>query len=309
MSKIALLFSGQGAQSVGMGQDLYEASPAARQVIEQAESTLGRPLSEIMFRGPADELTRTANCQPALYVHGLACLAWLRDRLPDFSFQGAAGLSLGEFTAHAAAGSFDFATGLQALESRGAFMDEACRQTEGAMAATIGGEPDQVRALAGKHDVDVANYNCPGQIVISGAAPHIEAAVGDVREFGIRMAKRLPVAGAYHSRLMQPAQEKLAPVLQAARVQSPEIPVPANFLGAPAKEPDDIRDSLIRQVTGSVRWEDCMRWFLAEGFDTFIELGPDRALAGMMARIDRDIRIWSAGDLAGLEKIAGELHA
>lgn len=309
MSKIALLFSGQGAQTVGMGQDLYQASAAARQVIEQADTELGRPLSEIMFQGPADALTRTGNCQPALYVHGLACLAWLREQLPEFTFQGAAGLSLGEFTAHAAAGSFDFATGLQALEARGAFMDEACRQTEGAMAATIGGEPDQVRALAEKYEVDVANLNCPGQIVLSGASTQIDAAVGDVRSFGIRMAKKLPVAGAYHSRLMQSAQEQLAPVLQKAAIQSPELPVPANFLGEPANAPDAIRDSLIRQVTGSVRWEDCMRWFLAERFDTFLELGPGGALAGMMARIDRDVRMLSAGDLPGLEKVAAELQA
>jgi len=307
MSKIALLFSGQGAQTVGMGRDLHEASPAARALIESADRALGRSLSQVMFDGPEDSLTRTSNCQPALYVHGLACLAWLREQKPDFTFQGAAGLSLGEFTAHAAAGTFDFETGLKALAARGGFMEEACDETAGAMAAMIGGEPDKVRELAAKHEVDVANYNCPGQIVLSGPKAGIEAAVADARAFGVRIGKQLTVAGAYHSRLMQSAQEKLAPVLEAAEMQTPALPVPANFLAEPGADVPAIKESLTRQVTGSVRWEESMRWLIAQGFDTFLELGPGGVLAGMMARIDRGVAMLSAGDLPTLEKALAAL--
>jgi len=205
--KIALLFAGQGAQSVGMGRDLAEQFSVAADLFRQADEILGRKLSEIAWSGPIEELTKTSNCQPALYVHGLACFGALREVAGDLPIEGAAGLSLGEMTAHAAAGTFDFATGLRLVQRRGELMDEACAATSGAMAAMIGADENAVRALAADADIDVANINAPGQIVISGERAKVEAAIGMAKEHGIRRATLLNVAGAYHSRLMETAYQ------------------------------------------------------------------------------------------------------
>src|SRR3989441_3704955 len=176
MKKVALLFAGQGAEVVGMGRDLAEQFPTAANLFRQADEILGRKLSEIAWNGPLEELTKTSNCQPALFVHGLACLSILRESAGDFPIGGAAGLSLGEMTAHAAAGTFDFENGLKLVQKRGEFMDEACATTIGGMAAMIGAEENIVRQLAADEDVDVANINAPGQIVISGELAKVEAA-------------------------------------------------------------------------------------------------------------------------------------
>src|SRR2546425_10332181 len=213
MKKIALLFAGQGAQSVGMGRDLAEQFPTAADLFGQADEILGRNLSQIAWNGPIEELTKTSNCQPALFVHGLACLSVLRELAGDFPIGGAAGLSLGEMTAHAAAGTFDFASGLKLVQKRGELMDEACAATSGAMAAMIGTDESTVRALAADTDVDVANLNAPGQIVVSGERGKVELAVGLAREHGVRRATMLNVAGAYHSRLMNSAYLQLGDAL------------------------------------------------------------------------------------------------
>ncbi|PYJ14170.1 MAG: [acyl-carrier-protein] S-malonyltransferase, partial [Verrucomicrobia bacterium] len=186
--KIALLFAGQGAQSVGMGCELAENFPPAANLCAQADEILGRQLTDIMWNGPAEALTTTSNCQPALYVHSLAALAVVRELFGDFPIDCAAGLSLGEMTAHAAAGTFDFAAGLQLVQKRGEFMDEACAATLGGMAAMIGGQENDVRRLAADEDVDIANINSPGQIVISGELAKVETAVGVAKECGIRRA-------------------------------------------------------------------------------------------------------------------------
>src|SRR6201981_615104 len=186
MKKIGLLFAGQGAQVVGMGRDLAEQFPAAADLFRQADEVLGRKLSEIAWNGPIEELTKTSNCQPALFVHGLACLSILRELAGNFPIGGAAGLSLGEMTAHATAGTFDFATGLKLVEKRGQLMDEACAATSGAMAAMIGADENSVRALAADADVDIANINAPGQIVISGERANVEVAIGLAKEHGGR---------------------------------------------------------------------------------------------------------------------------
>src|ERR1700751_1497329 len=207
--RIALLFAGQGAQSVGMGHDLAEQFPAAAELFQHANEILERKLSQIAWNGPIEELTKTSNCQPALFVHGLACLSVLRELAGNFPIGGTAGLSLGEITAHAAAGTFDFASGLKLVERRGELMDEACTATNGAMAAMIGADENVVRQLAADEDVDIANINAPGQIVVSGERAKVEAAIGVAKECGIRRATLLNVAGAYHSRLMESAYEKL----------------------------------------------------------------------------------------------------
>src|SRR5881275_2564335 len=247
--KIALLFAGQGAQSVGMGRDLAEQFAAAADLFQQADEILQRRLSEIAWSGPIEELTKTSNCQPALYVHGLACLVALRELAGDLPVEGAAGLSLGEMTAHAAAGTFDFATGLQLVQKRGQLMDEACAATSGAMAAMIGADENAVRALAADADVDVANINAPGQIVISGERAKVENAIGMAKEHGIRRATLLNVAGAYHSRLMNTAYEQLEEPLLEATLQAPRFPVMSNVTGAAVVTLPEVRTALQETVT------------------------------------------------------------
>src|SRR6476646_8240188 len=256
--RIALLFAGQGAQSVGMGRELAAHHPAAGELFQRADVILQRSLSLIAWNGPLEELTKTSNCQPALYVHGLACLAALRAAAGDFPIEAAAGLSLGEWTAHAAAGTFDFATGLKLVETRGRLMDTACAETAGAMAAMIGADESAVRTLAADTDVDVANINAPGQIVISGEAAKVELAVSLSKEHGIRRATLLNVAGAYHSRLMNSAYLQLGDALLDVVLQAPRFPVMSNVTGQPVEGVDEIRRTLQEQVTSTVRWTDCM---------------------------------------------------
>ena len=307
--KAVLLFAGQGAQTVGMGRDLAEKYNVARELFAKADDQLGFTLTEKMFDGPADELTRTSICQPALYVHGLACLELLKQEVPDLEIAGVAGLSLGEFTAHAAAGSFDFATGLDLVAQRGSFMEEATCATEGSMAAMIGGDDEQVKKLAAACDIDVANFNAPGQIVVSGSKKGIAKAVAEAMENGIKIAKELDVAGAYHSRLMMPAQEKLAEVLAKTDLNTPSLPVTCNVEGRIVSDSDEIKRTLEAQVSGSVRWSECIQYFIGEGETLFIELGPSRVLTGLMRRINRSTTALSFADVESLESVVADLNA
>ena len=268
-----------------------------------------RPLSAVTFRGPEDDLVKTANCQPALFVHGLACLAALRAEIGDFPVHVAAGLSLGEFTAHAAAGTFTFADGLRLVAERGRLMQEACEGTIGAMAAMIGGEEAAVRQLAAETGVDVANFNSPGQIVLSGTEHGIDAAVAAAKGKGIRKAARLNVAGAYHSRLMQGAADALAPFLSATPMQRPSFPVVANVTARPVAEPAEIRAALSAQVTGSVRWTETIEFLVdSEKVERFIELGPRGVLAGLVKRTRKDAEVLSIADCGSLEAAAAQLR-
>ena len=305
--KIALLFAGQGAQSVGMGRDLVEQFPVAADLFRKTDEILGRNLSEVAWSGPIEELTKTSNCQPALYVHGLACLAALRELTGDFPITGAAGLSLGEMTAHAAAGTFDFATGLKLVQRRGELMDEACAATSGAMAAMIGADENAVRGLAADADVDVANINAPGQIVISGERAKVEVAIGMAKEHGIRRAMLLNVAGAYHSRLMEIAYRKLGDALVDLSITTPRFVVISNVTGREVRTPDEIRRTLQDQVTGTVRWLDCMERLVDLGCNFFIELGPGGVLAGLLQRTRKDADVISVSDAESVRKCAGRI--
>lgn len=306
--KIALLFAGQGAQSVGMGRDLAAHDPEAGKLFEQADEILGRSLSEIAWNGPIEELTKTSNCQPALYVHGLACLVALQNAAGDLRVEAAAGLSLGEWTAHAAAGTFDFATGLRLVETRGRLMDAACAETAGAMAAMIGADENAVRQLAADTDVDIANINAPGQIVVSGESAKVELAVSLAREHGIRRATLLNVAGAYHSRLMNSAYDQLGEPLVEAALQAPRFPVMSNVTGAAVETLPEIREALQEQVTSTVRWTDCMQSLLDRDCDFFIELGPGEVLAGLLRRIQKDARVMSVSDPASVHACVEKLR-
>lgn len=299
--KIALLFAGQGAQAVGMGKDLAAEFPVAASLFQQANEILGFGLSRTAFEGPADELTKTSVCQPALYVHGLACLAVLKEKLPQFVFHAAAGLSLGEFTAHSAAGTFDFHTGLDLVAKRSQAMQEACENTHGSMAAIIGGTEEQVRELASAAGVDVANLNSPGQIVLSGEAAKIAQAVSLARDYGARKAVELQVAGAFHSHLMESAYLQLQKVLADTSIKSPDVPVVCNVDAQAVSEPEAIRRTLAQQVTGSVRWIESVSYLLDHLDCTqFIELGPGGVLAGLVGRIRKGTPVTSISDVASL---------
>lgn len=308
-SKIALLFAGQGAQSVGMGKDLHESSPVARAIFDQADRQLGIPLSQIMFEGPVEELTKTSICQPALYTHGIACLAALREALPDLNVVATAGLSLGEFTAHAAAGTFDFETGLDLVAKRGRAMQDACEATEGGMAAIIGAEENSVRDLAAAADVDIANLNCPGQVVISGESSKVALAVSLAREYGARKAMELNVAGAFHSRLMESAYQRLSEVLADTALQPPAVNVICNVDAIPVRTPEEIRRTLADQVTGSVRWTETIEYLLDHGHcDRLVEIGPGGILAGLVGRIRKGTPVLSISNAASLDTALAALR-
>src|SRR6266403_1340481 len=307
--KIALLFAGQGAQSVGMGRDLVKQFPVAADLFRKADEILGRNLSEVAWRGPIEDLTKTSNCQPALYVHGLACLAALCELTGAFPITGAAGLSLGEMTAHAAAGTFDFATGLKLVQRRGELMDEACAATSGAMAAMVGADENAVRALAADTDIDVANINAPGQIVISGERAKVEAAIAMAKEHGIRRATLLNVAGAYHSRLMETAYQKLGAALRHIPVLPPRFPVISNVTGLEAATPVEIRRTLQDQVTSTVRWVDCVERLAGLGCNFFIELGPGGVLAGLLRRTRKEVDVISVSEADSVRECAEKIVA
>jgi [acyl-carrier-protein] S-malonyltransferase len=310
MKKIALLFAGQGAQLVGMGRDLAEAYAPVATLYERADEVLGLSISDISFDGPEDILTKTIYCQPALYIHGLACLRALSDEVGDLNVIAAAGLSLGEFTAHAAAGTFDFETGLQLVAHRATFMQEACENTSGAMAAMLGADETAVRDLAAQTDVDIANLNSPGQVVISGEATKVALAISLAREAGVRRAAPLNVAGAYHSRLMRSAYEKLAAVLEETPIGIPHFPVICNIDAEPVVDATRIREALREQVTGTVRWTESIEYLIDhEKVELFIELGPGRVVAGLVNRIRKDFPILSIGDVPTLKAAAAELKA
>ena len=308
--RIAILFAGQGAQAVGMGKDLAEAFPVAKALFDEADAILDRPLSVMAFEGPDAELVKTVNCQPALFVHGLACLAALRQEVGDFSPQFAAGLSLGEFTAHAAAQTFSFGDGLKLVAERGRFMQEACERAPGAMAAMIGGEESAVCDLAKDCGVDVANFNSPGQIVLSGTSEGIDKAVAAAKEKGIRKAAKLNVAGAYHSRLMQSAADSLAQSLAATPMRAPQFPVIANVTARPVTDAVAIREALRAQVTGSVRWTETIEYLADEQkIELFLELGPGGVVAGLVKRTRKEIPVLSVGDTASLAAAVAQLKS
>jgi len=273
-----------------MGKSLYAGSAAARALYDEANRVLGWDLAQMSFEGPDAALTPTKVCQPALFVHGMALLAALREQGKAYEINFALGLSLGEVTAYAAAGVFDFTTGLKIVAERGRLMQMACEQTSGAMAAVIGEERTSVAELCRDFDVEAANFNAPGQIIISGENTKIAAAVAGAKERGMKKVILLNVAGAYHSRLMEPARVAFAAYLESVPFAAPKFTVFTNTTGQAIADPAAIKNALVKQVVSSVLWEDCMRQAAAAGASTFWELGPGGVLTGLARRTEKS---WS----------------
>jgi [acyl-carrier-protein] S-malonyltransferase len=301
MSKTALLFAGQGAQVVGMGKDFAATYPSAQAWFDRANTALGYDLAAVCFNGPEAELTKTENAQPGIFLVSWVAFQLLKERVPALAFQATAGLSLGEFTALTAAGALGFEDGLRVVRQRGRFMQEACEATHGSMAAVIGLDEAPTREVCTEAGVVLANLNCPGQLVISGETEKIFKAIDLAKAKGARKAIPLPVAGAYHSPLMASAQPKLHGELAKAKLLVPTVPVISNVSAQPHGSPCEISARLVEQVTSSVRWEESMRYLLAQGFTRFIELGPGTALSGFMKRIDKSAQMLNVAAVASLE--------
>ena len=290
-----------------MGKDLAGSSPGAKAWFERANTVLGYDLAAICFGGPDTELTKTEHAQPGIFLVSWVALELLKERVPSLSFGATAGLSLGEFTALTAAGALSFEDGLKVVRQRGRFMQEACAATQGGMAAIIGLGEAATREVCAETGVVLANLNCPGQLVISGPTDKMAPACALAKAKGAMRAMPLPVAGAYHSPLMASAQPKLEAELAHVSLTGPIVPVIANVTAQPHGGPDAIRARLVEQVTSPVRWEESMRYLIAQGFTRFIELGPGRALSGFMKRIDKTAQVLNVEDMATLETTAKAL--
>ena len=301
MSKTALFFAGQGAQTVGMGKDLAGKFPSAKAWFDRANAALGYDLAAVCFNGPEPELTKTENAQPGIFLVSWVAFQLLKEHVPALRIEATAGLSLGEFTALTAAGAMSFEDGLRIVRQRGRFMQEACDVTQGGMAAVIGLDEALMREACAEAGVVLANLNCPGQLVISGEADKIAKAVELAKTKGAKRAIALPVAGAYHSPLMASAQPKLQAELAKVKISSPVVPVISNVTAQAHGAPSEVAARLVEQVTSSVLWEKSMRTLLAQGFTRFIELGPGTALSGFMKRIDKNAQVLNVADVASLE--------
>ena len=285
---------------MGMGASLSEHSAAARALYDEANRVLGWDLRSVCFIGPEPELTQTKVCQPALFVHGLAMLAALREagKVPPAEPQFGLGLSLGELTAYCAAGVFDFPTGLRIVAERGRLMQQSCEQTNGGMAAIIGEERAKVDELCRDFDIEAANFNAPGQIIVSGEKSKVVGAVAAAKERGMKKVMPLNVAGAYHSRLMEPARVAFASFIEPIPFSVPRFAVFTNTTGQAIREPAAIKAALVKQIVSPVLWEDCMRSTVVAGATEFWELGPGGVLSGLARRTDKTWMVKSFSEFA-----------
>ncbi len=305
MTTTAILFPGQGAQSVGMGKSFAEADPAARALYDRAAQILGFDLAAISFDGPIEKLTISAHAQPAIFVASVAAWQAVKAKFPGLAPRALAGLSSGEWTALHLAGVLSFDATLKVLEARGRLMQEACEQRPGSMLSVLGAEDSQLQALCEATGAEMANLNAREQTVLSGTKESIDAAEVKAKELGIRKAIRLNVAGAFHSSLMKPAADRFADFLAAVDFATPSLPVIANVTGQPhAADPAAIRDAMVQQVYRSVRWYQGIEWMAAQGITTYLECGPGKVLSGLVKRIDKNASTHSIQELSQLEALA-----
>jgi len=311
MTRIAALFPGQGSQFVGMGADLVREDPVAAEVFSTVDHALGFPLSEICFHGPQDALKMTENTQPALLAHSIA--AWRMLHSAGLEVDGFAGHSLGEYSAIVAARGMDLAVAARTVRLRGRLMQQAVPVGEGAMAAVLGLDDEAVIRICtessiGDRDIVAAvNFNAPGQVVIAGGKNAVDRAVKSLKEAGARRALPLPVSAPFHSPLMAPAREGLTPTLEAVRFSNLEKPLYRNIDARPVTLISDLREGLVRQVDAPVLWTDTIRRMAADGFDTFIEIGAGKVLSGLIRRISRDLRCFTAGDPDDIRTVMDQL--
>ncbi|MDD3703861.1 MAG: ACP S-malonyltransferase [Victivallaceae bacterium] len=296
------VFSGQGAQAVGMGKDLYDSSPAAAAIFNSADQILGWKVSDLCFNGPENKLTESIFCQPAIYTMSCAALAAYREKHPEVKPLACAGLSLGEYGALYAAGTFSFEDGLRLVARRAELMDKACKENNGGMASVLGGDVEVIREVCAACGIDIANYNSPGQIVISGASEKVDAAVTMLKEKGLRKVIPLKVAGAYHSKMMAGAGIALRTVLEEAALNMPTIPVYHNFSAKPSENMQELLRNLESQVAGSVRWVECVTAMAALGADTMIEFGPGNVLTGLLKRTIPEMNGININNVDGLNQ-------
>ena len=301
------MFAGQGAQIPGMGKDFAEADAEAMGFFDTANDVLGFDLKRICFDGPAEELTKSNVCQPAIFVTSYAAYVALQKRRPT-QFACAAGLSLGEWGALCAAGVLDFASTLKVLEARGRFMQEACEASPSGMIAVVGASSDQLAALCERTGCTVANVNSASQQVLSGSKDAIAAAAAVAKELGIKRAIPLATAGAFHSPFMASAREKLAPVLDTVQFSAPKIPVLSNVTGRPhSSDPGAIKAAMLEQVTGTTNWAADVDAAKALGCTTFVEFGPGKVLSGLVKKIDAGLATCNVADMAGLDAAVAAL--
>ena len=306
MSRICI-FAGQGAQTPGMGRDFAEADAEVMALFDKANAVLGFDLKKTCFEGPAEELTKSNVCQPAIFVTSYAAYLSLKKRC-GVEFAAAAGLSLGEWSALCAAGVLDFDATLKVLEARGRFMQEACEATPSGMIAIVGASPEQLEALCAKSGCTVANVNSAAQQVLSGSKDEVAAAAAAAKELGVKRAIPLATAGAFHSKYMQPAREKLAPVLDEVAFSAPRCPVLSNVTGRPhSSDPGEIKALMLEQVTGATNWAADVEAAKALGGDCFVEFGPGKVLSGLVKKIDAALATCNVGDLASLEATVAAL--
>ncbi len=311
---IAILFPGQGAQHVGMGRELAEECPEAQAIFDRANAVLDFDVAKLCFEGPEEELNRTSLCQPAILTASIAALEAWTNGVGEAPQGPAAGLSLGEYTALVRAGAIKFEDAVQVVRQRGQFMEEAARENPGGMIALLGLDRQRVtEAVEAANEAglaEVANFNCPGQIVISGTEPALQWLEEQAREFGARKASRLKVTGAFHSRLMRPASAKLARALERVAISQPRLPVVSNVTAKYIRSASEIRELLVRQLTQPVLWEDSMRFFLAQGVRHFVEVGPGKVLSSLLRRIDPAVesdRINTPSDIEEYQAAAEEV--
>lgn len=301
---VAFIFPGQGSQVVGMGRALAEEDPQAAQLFVEADRVLGYPLTQVMWEGPEEELKRTVHTQPALLA---VSVALYRRLAGNFQPDWVAGHSLGEYSALVAAGALEFAEALRLVRARAEAMEAALPGGRGGMAAVLGLDSAEIRAAceaaapAGR--AEIANYNCPGQVVISGEAPAVAAAGVECQRRGASRVVPLAVSGPFHSTLMQAAAEALAVALEGVSLTDATLPVVANFTAAPETAAAEIKLNLVRQITGAVRWEESMRFLIGQGVSTFVEVGPGKVLAGLLRRIDRQVSVLPTDDGEGCQKV------